>query len=249
MPVDDDSGDRGHVDLRDDAHERWRADANRGRFAQLVAEFNLRPDRYVDPSWPLGIWPAPWNEMTRFGERGRRVLARALFDTVGLHEDASGNVPADYDFAARDKRLALLPRDAFDSLAQLCGLCLHKAWLVSDEVTRGVEKALQLGFGSEVIAFVRKETPPFDAVSETLESMRRYPKLVVQKIGARGARMLLDFIAPAGMPVVARTRLKLSRVADVQPAYRLNEAQRAELAELLFLCLIPERLRAWDWLF
>ncbi|WP_206951736.1 bcscK [Trinickia acidisoli] len=238
-----------HDDVYDDAHELWRAEGNRGRFAKLVAEFNLRPDRYVDPSWPLGIWPAPWNEIARFGERGRRVLARALFETVGLHEDASGNVQADYDFASRDKRLALLPREAFEQLARLCGLCLHKSWLASGEVTRGVEKAMQLGFGAETIAFVRKETPPFDAVSETLEPMRRYPKLVVQKIGARGARLLLDFIAPAGMPVFSRTRLKLPRIADVQPAYRLNDTQRAELAELLFLCLIPERLRAWDWLF
>lgn len=245
MSVDDDTRD----DLDDDAHELWRAPANRGRFAHLVAEFNLRPDRYVDPSWPIGIWPAPWNEIERFGARGRSVLARALFDTVGLKEDETGHVPADYDFASRDKRLALLPRDAFADLARLCGLCLHKSWLASSEVTRGVEKALQLDFGPETMAFVRGQTPPFDAVSETLEPMRRYPKLVVQKIGARGARLLLDFIAPAGMPVYARTRLKLPRIADVQPAYRLGDAQRAELAEVLFLCLIPERLRAWDWLF
>ncbi len=245
MPAEDDLP----VDLDDGAHELWRAPANRGRFARLVAEFNLRPDRYVDPSWPTGIWPAPWNDIERFGERGRRVLARALFDKVGLHEDATGAMPGDYDFASRDKRLALLPRDAFEHLAQLCGLCLHKSWLLGDEVTRGVEKALQLGFGAQTMSFVRKETPPFDAVSETLEPMRRYPKLVVQKIGARGARLLLDFIAPAGNPVFARTRLKLPRIADVQPAYRLNDAQRAELGELLFLCLIPERLRAWDWLF
>lgn len=246
MRVDDDEW---QDEVDDDAHDRWRAKANRGRFARLVAEFNLYPDRYVDPSWPLGIWPAPWNEIERFGERGRRVLARALFETVGLQRNESGDVPADYDFGSRDKRLALLPRDAFEQLASLCGLCLHKSWLESGEVTRGVEKALQLGFGPETMAFARNETPPFDAVSETLEPMRRYPKLVVQKIGARGARLLLDFLAPAGLPVYARTRLKLPRLADVQPAYRLGDAQRAELAELLFLCLIPERLRAWDWLF
>lgn len=235
--------------ISDASHERWRASANRARFAQLVAQFNLRPDRYVDPSWPAGIWPSPWNEIERFGERGRRVLARALFHTVGLQADEWGAVPADYDFASRDKRLALLPREVFERLAQLCGLCLHKSWLMSGELTRGVEKVLQLSFGAETISFVRNETPPFDAVSETLESMRRYPKLVVQKIGARGARLLLDFIEPCGVPVFARTRLKLPRLADVQPAYRLGEAQRDELAELLFLCLIPERLRAWDWLF
>jgi len=245
MSVDDEFLD----ELSVDAHELWRAPANRGRFARLVADFNLRPDLYVDPSWPLGIWPTPWNDVGRFGERGRRVLARALLDKVGLHEDDTGALPADYDFEAREKRLALLPRDAFESLAQLCGLCLHKSWLLSDEVTRAAEKALQIGFGPETMAFVRKETPPFDAVSETLEPMRRYPKLVVQKVKARGARLLLDFIAPAGNPVFARTRLKLPRLADVQPAYRLNDAQRSELAELLFLCLIPERLRAWDWLF
>jgi type III secretion protein K len=245
MPVDDET----QNDLDDDAHELWRAPANRGRFAQLIAEFNLRPDRYVDPSWPLGIWPTPWNEIERFGARGRRVLARALFDTVGLNEDEAGNVPSDYDFGSRDKRLALLPRDVFGELARLSGLCLHKSWLTSGEVTRGVEKALQLGFGPETMQFLRRQTPPFDAVSETLEPMRRYPKLVVQKIYARGARLLLDFIAPAGVPVYARTRLKLPRIADVQPAYRLGDAQRAEFAEVLFLCLIPERLRAWDWLF
>lgn len=235
--------------LDDHAHELWRAPVNRGRFAQLVAEFNLHPERYVDPSWPLGIWPAPYNEIARFGERGRRVLAKALLENVGLHEDASGHVAADYAFDSREKRLALLPREAFEQLARLCGLCLHKSWLTSGELTRGVEKALVLGFGSETIAFVRGRTPPFDAVSETLEPMRRYPKLVVQKIGARGARLLLDFIAPAGAPIFARTRLKLPRIADVQPAYQLGDAQRAEFAELLFLCLIPERLRAWDWLF
>jgi type III secretion protein K len=246
MPVDDEFIED---DPSLDAHERWRTPANRGRFARLVAEFNLRPDLYVDPSWPLGIWPAPWNDVARFGERGRRVLACALLDKVGLQADATGALPADYDFEAREKRLALLPREAFENLAQLCGLCLHKSWLLSDEVTRGVEKALQLGFGAETMTFVRKETPPFDAVSETLDPMRRYPKLVVQKLKARGARLLLDFIAPSGIPVFARTRLKLPRIADVQPAYRLNDAQRSELAELLFFCLIPERLRAWDWLF
>ncbi|CAB3714578.1 bcscK [Trinickia soli] len=245
MSVDDDLID----DSSGSAHELWRAPANRGRFARLIADFNLRPDEYVDPSWPLGIWPAPWNDMARFGDRGKRVLARALLDKVGLQPDAAGAVPADYDFGGREKRLALLPRDAFGELAKLCGLCLHKSWLLSSDVTRGVEKTLQLHFGAQTMAFVRKETPPFDAVSETLEPMRRYPKLVVQKIGARGARLLLDFIAPAGLPVFARTRLKLPRIADVQPAYRLGDDQRSELAELLFLCLIPERLRAWDWLF
>ncbi len=245
MRVDEDP----QADPSEDAHELWRAPENRGRFARLVADFNLHPDHYVDPSWPMGIWPAPWNEIARFGERGRRVLARALLAQVGLQEDATGALPADYDFGSRDKRLALLPREAFEHLAHLCGLCLHKSWLGSGEVTRGVEKALQLRFGPEMMSFVRKETPPFDAVSETLEPMRRYPKLVVQKIGARGARLLLDFIAPAGVPVFARTRLKLPRIADVQPPYRLGDAQRAELAELLFLCLIPERLRTWDWLF
>ncbi|RKP50598.1 SctK family type III secretion system sorting platform protein [Trinickia fusca] len=227
----------------------WQSGPYARRFAQLVAEFNLRPDRYVDPSWPAGLWPAPWNDMSRFGERGQIVLAKALANVVGLSAEGSGALPADYDFSSRDKRLALLPREALAELAQLCGLCLHKAWLAGSDVTRGVDKSLTLAFGVDTLQFVHTRTPPFDAVSETLETMRRYPKLVVQKIGARGARLLLDFIAPAGASVFARTRLKLPRIADVQPAYRLNDAQRSELAELLFLCLIPERLSGWDWLF
>lgn len=227
----------------------WQSGPHARRFAQLVAEFNLRPDRYVDPSWPTGLWPAPWNDVSAFGERGRLVLAKALAHVVGLCAEGSEELMADYDFSSRDKRLALLPREALAELAQLCGLCLHKAWLASSDVTRGIDKSLTLAFGADTLQFVHTRTPPFDAVSETLETMRRYPKLVVQKIGARGARLLLDFIAPAGASVFARTRLKLPRIADVQPAYRLNDAQRSEFAELLFLCLIPERLSAWDWLF
>lgn len=220
-----------------------------GRLAQLVAEFNLRPDCYTDPSWPAGIWPAPWNELARFGERGRAVLARPLFGAAGLVPDASGAAPVDYDFASRDKRLALLPRDALARLAGLAGLCLHKRWLCDASLTRGTDKALHATFGAQTLSFVRNDTPPFDAIGETLDAVRRYPKLVVQKIGARGARLLLDFVASAGTPVAARMRLKLPRIADVQPAYRLNDAQRQEVAELLFLCLIPERLCEWDWLF
>ena len=219
-----------------------------GRFARLVSEFNLRPDRYVDPSWPAGMWPSPWNEIVRFRERGARVLANALLAAVDVPVDDTGAAQCEFEFAAREGRLALLPREPLLELAGLCGLCLHKAWLKSD-VTRGVEKAMLAEFGAQTMAFVRERTPPFDAISETLEPVQRYPKLVVQKIRARGARLLLDFVASTSRPVLARMRLKLPRIADVQPEYRLNDAQRDELAELLYLCLIPERLQAWDWLF
>lgn len=226
---------------------RTEAEVRAAQLARLISEFNLRPDRYVDPSWPSGIWPAPWNDLGRFGERGRAVLARSVLGAAnGVAE--TGEILTDYDFASRDKRLALLPREALASLAQLCGLCLHKPWLTGG-LTRRIEKNLQKEFGSETLLFVRGHTPPFDAIGETLDPVRRYPKLVAQKIRARGGRLLLDYVAPAGAAVLSRMRLKLTRVADVQPGYRLSDAQRDEFAELIFMCLIPERLRSWDWLF
>jgi type III secretion protein K len=210
-----------------------------------VATFNLRPDRYIDPSWLPMEWPAHLRDPARYGEAGRAVLARALLQAHGL--DAT----RDYDFSTAEKRIALLPADALEHLAACCGLCLHRQWLREAEVSHKMQQVIDTAFGADAVTFVLYRMPAFDAVSEILEPQRQYPRLAVQTLRARGRQLLLDFLQPYGPAVGRRLALKFPRggADGHRPPYLLGRTQRAELGELLRLSLIPEQVPAWDWLF
>jgi type III secretion protein K len=217
---------------------------------RLACEFNLRPERSIHPSrWPAA-WPARYRDMALFGERGRRVVAAYLLAQAGLAErhEIYGEFHCEFSFDSRAARLALLPPAALMRLGDALGLVLHRAWL-TESGSRRVDKVIAAGFGGETLDFVLQRTPPFDAFGETLEPLKTQPKLLVDNIRQRGARLLTDFVAPAGAPVQRRMRLKLPLQLDAAPAYLMNPAQRRQVSELLFLCLIPERLPSWDWLF
>ncbi|WP_162634439.1 SctK family type III secretion system sorting platform protein [Ralstonia sp. GX3-BWBA] len=218
---------------------------NDARLAGLVATFNLRPDRYIDASWLPADWPLALRDPVRYGEAGRAVLARALLQAHQLHGEW------DYDFAAMEKRVALLPADALERLAVCCGLCLHRQWLREGEVSRKTRQAIDLAFGAPLVAFALERMPAFEAVAETLQAQRQYPRLAVETLRARGRRLLTDFLVPFGPAVIRRLALKFPRnAADAdRPPYLLGRTQRAELGELLRLSLIPEQVPAWDWLF
>ncbi|ATG21667.1 hypothetical protein LMG18090_04399 [Ralstonia mannitolilytica] len=215
------------------------------RLAGLVATFNLRPDRYIDPSWLPADWPLPLRDPARYGEAGRAVLARALLQAHHLDEEW------DYDFAPVDKRIALLPGDALEHMAVCCGLCLHRQWLREADVPRKTRQAIDLAFGAPLMVFALERMPAFEAVAETLQTQRQHPRLAVETLRARGRRLLTDFLAPFGPAVLRRLALKFPRNAGGadRPPYLLGRTQRAELGELLRLSLIPEQVPAWDWLF
>jgi type III secretion protein K len=65
----------------------------------------------------------------------------------------------------------------------------------------------------------------------------------------RGCRLLLAALAGEGEPIVRSAQRKLPRRVSQRALPVLQAAQRAELSELMLLCLVPERLPEWDWLF
>jgi len=65
----------------------------------------------------------------------------------------------------------------------------------------------------------------------------------------RGYRLLLAALQGEGEPLLRRVQHKLPRHgAAVQPPL-LAPRQREQLRELMLLCIVPERLPQWDWLF
>jgi type III secretion protein K len=61
--------------------------------------------------------------------------------------------------------------------------------------------------------------------------------------------VLLSSLAGSGAAVFGRFRLKVpKKVAELSlPALEVEQIQ--QVTELMLLCIIPERLGEWDWLF
>jgi len=216
--------------------------ARRLQMIRLACAFNFRPDDYIHPSrWPVE-WPLPYRDASIFQERGRRALAAGLLAYAGVAE------AYDFHFATRAARLALLPPAALMRLADGLGIALYLSWL-TESGSRRVDRTITAAFGGDALDFAFERMPRFDAFGETLEPVKSQPKQLVARIRHRGGRLLTDFVAPYGDPLLQRLRLKLSVEIDAEPPYLMSTAQREQVAELLFICLIPERLSTWDWLF
>jgi len=215
---------------------------NEARMHRLAVEFNLRPDRYISADWLPDDWPARHRDIEAFGERGRAVLASALLARLG-----PGAAPV-FAFGSRVARIALLDRDALATLGAYCGLMLHRAWL-REAANWRAQSALVDAFGHSAMPFVLERAPPFEAISETLDAYRRTPHDAIDAIRRRGCRLVYDFVAAEHEQLAPRLALKFPRTLAAQAPYGLSVKHRQHLAELIFLCLIPERLAQWDWLF
>lgn len=209
---------------------------------RLAVEFNLRPDRYIGADWLPDEWPARYRDLDRYGERGRAVLAAALLARLG-----PGGAPM-FAFGSRIARIALVDRAALATLGAYCGLMLHRAWL-REAANWRAQSVLVEAFGHSAMPFVLDRAPPFEAIGETLEPYRRAPLEAIDAIRRRGCRLLFDLVAAEHAQLAPRLALKFPRSLVAQPSYGLNVLHRQHLAELIFLCLIPERLAQWDWLF
>lgn len=212
-------------------------------FYRMVCEFNLRPDTYLHVTRVPADWPPAYQHVSRFGEAGRRVIARYLLDVHGAAQSM--------DFAAATPlaRLALLPGAALEQLASYAGLLLHRLWLREALQQRRVRAEVVGKLGADALELALERAPEFGALGDTLEPWRDDPAALPAVIRARGGRLLADFIGAAGMAVERRARLKFNLAIDSKAPYLLNHAQRDQFGELLFLYLIPERFAAWDWLF
>ena len=104
-------------------------------------------------------------------------------------------------------------------------------------------------FGRDAVQFVMVRTPYFRAVRAKGALLKEYPEYAENKIREGGYRVLLSFLSGSSTAVFGRFRLKLpKRVAEL-PLPALEVEQTQQVTELMLLCIIPERLGEWDWLF
>ena len=211
---------------------------------QLALRNALHPEADLHPSWLPHDWPP------RVRSRLRRASAGAQA-VLGDVLRARGIVPASSDFAIGSPaaRLALIDGASLRCLAGYLGLCAH-AGLLRERSRLGAQLRRQARrLADDAADFVLDRTPPLTALRMATAPLSDNPFGCGRIVLDRGYRLLHGVIAVAGDPTLQRALRKSPRRVSMHPVPQLTPSQSTQLEELLRLCLIPERLEAWDWLF
>jgi len=211
---------------------------------RLAVRNALHPEADLHASWLPQDWPVRVRARLRGAHAGSRaVLVEAL--------RRRGIVPASPDFAlgAPVARLALIDGPSLRRLAAWLGLCAH-AGLLRERSRVGSQMRRQARrLADDAVDFVLERTPPLTALRMSTTALSDHPHGCGRVVLDRGYRLLHGVVAGAGEVALRRARCKSPRRVALQPPPQLDPAQSAQLEELLRLCLIPERLEQWDWLF
>ena len=204
----------------------------------------LHPEADLHFSWLPPDWPVRVRARLRDAQAGpRAVLAEAL--------RRRGIVPASLDFTLGPPaaRLALIDGPSLRRLAAWLGLCAHSS-LLRERSRLGVQMRRQARrLAEDAVDFVLDRTPPLTALRMSTAGLHEHPHGCGRVVLDRGYRLLHGVVAGAGDVALQRARCKAPRRVALQPPPKLDPAQATQLEELLRLCLIPERLEPWDWLF
>lgn len=209
-------------------------------FMRLVMHYNLHPQASLHPSWLPAAWPAQYRRIAQFGPAGLAVLADLLAEP--------GSAP-DYRFDSQLKRLALLEAGSLRRLAVYTGLAAHLPLLRQ----RGPESA-QLRrqarrYGRDVVTFALERMPPLPDLRMDAKALHGRPLAAGRLLVNRGYRLVLGALAPEGEAVLRRVRRSFPRRLATLSVPQLEPRQTQQLSELMLLCIVPERLPQWDWLF
>lgn len=211
---------------------------------RLVTRFNLHPETDLHPSWLPAAWPARHRNASRFGSAGRAVLAELL-----QRRHASQGTAADYNFDSRLKRLALLDAASLRRLAVYVGFSVHLP-LFKQRGGAGAQARRQARrFDDDAVDFVLDRVPQLTELKMDHQPLLQRPLSTGRVIVNRGYRLLLGAAAPEGEAVLRRLQHKLPRRVSVLGVPALQPRQMQQLNELMLLCIVPERLPQWDWLF
>jgi type III secretion protein K len=208
---------------------------------RLVTRFNLHPEHDLHPSWLPPEWPARHRQPQRLGDAGRALLAEMLRSRAGLGQ-------AEYNFDSRMRRLALLDAASLRRLAAYCGLCVHKPLFK----VRGPASQLRRTarrIDDDAVEFVLDRVPQLTELRMDTRGLQERPLSTGRVVMNRGYRLLMAAVAPEGEVVLRRVQRKLPRRVAQLSVPVLTPRQSAQLAEVMLLCIVPERLPRWDWLF
>lgn len=209
---------------------------------RLVARFNLHPEHDLHPSWLPPDWPVRHRRLAAYGPAAHGVLADLLRRRTGV----AGDEQINFDGSLR--RLALIDGRSLRRLAIYCGLCAHKPLFklrgVSAQLRRQARRLDQ-----DAALFVIDRMPVLTRVQMDAEALQARPLSTGRLVSDRGYRLLMGVLARESEPLLRRVQFKLPRRIASLGVPRLDEHQAAQLAEIMLLCIVPERLPQWDWLF
>ena len=104
-------------------------------------------------------------------------------------------------------------------------------------------------YGSDLERFLRERVPQMTEVRMNPATLQNRPAGVGKAVVNRGYRLLMGTVGCEGDAVLERLRRKLPYRASLLRVPRLEPGQRSQVEEMLLLCIVPERLPQWDWLF
>lgn len=208
---------------------------------RLVTRFNLHPEQDLHPSWLPPEWPARYRGTQRFGEAGQALLAELLRSRAGM-------VAGEYNFDSRLRRLALLDAGSLRRLAAYCGLCAHKPLFKQRGVSAQLRRMARR-LDDDAVDFVLDRVPQMTELRMDAHSLQERPLSTGRTVWNRGYRLLMAAVAPEGETVLRRVQRKLPRRVASLSVPALGARQSAQLTEVMLLCIVPERLPQWDWLF
>lgn len=205
--------------------------------AQRLVALNLHPEADLHPSWLPADWPA---RHRRFGPAGRAVLGEVL-----RRQGAPAPV---WDFDEPARRLALLDGPGLRRLAVYCGFAVHRAAFRQRGLSRALERQARR-YDTDAVPFIVDRLPHLDQFAMNLRDLEMRPSGAGHVVVERGHRLLLATVAATDDVVAGHVRRKLPKRFADRPLPPLRAAQRAQLLEVMLLCIVPERLPQWDWLF
>lgn len=209
---------------------------------RLAVRFNLHPEDDFHPSWLPTDWPAAYRSRHRYGSGALPLLGRCLRERGAL-DDA-----IEFSFDSRVRRLALMDGASLRRLAAYCGLSTHKP-LFKTRSTAAAMRRLADRIDPGAAEFVLKRAPDLTELVLNQRVVRANPAGVGRLVVDRGYRMLLGVLATEGNALLGRTLRKLPHRVSALSIPAFKPVHIGQLGELIFLCLIPERMSEWDWLF
>ncbi|KQW02542.1 hypothetical protein [Rhizobacter sp. Root1221] len=205
--------------------------------AQRLVALNLHPEQDLHPSWLPAGWPA---RHRRFGAAGRAVLGDVL--------RAADAPPPVWSFDDPAERLALVDGPSLRRLAAYCGFAVHRPAFRQRGLARALERQARR-YDADAVPFVLDRLPHLDHFAMNLRDLEARPSGAGHLVVDRGHRLLLAALSGTGEVLSGHVRRKLPRRVSSRPLPVLRPAQQAQLIEVILLCIVPERLPQWDWLF
>lgn len=210
---------------------------------RLALRQGLHPEEALHPSWLPSDWPVRHRATARFGPAGRAVLGQ-LLRARGLAGEA-----LDLQFDSQLKRVELMDARSLRLLALYSGFAAHKPLFGLRGALGNQVRRQALRVADDAVDFVLDRVPQLTHIRVDTQRLQERPQAAGHVMVQRGYRLLTGALLPEGAAVLQRVRLKLPQRLSRLRVPPLQPRQLDQLRELMLLCIVPERLPQWDWLF